>query len=78
VERQTLRRLNERPAVVFTIRTYVTALAELVAAHPGAAETLAATLPTVPDETVAYKGWAGVVGPLTAWLAEHRGAGRLG
>jgi dimethylamine monooxygenase subunit A len=68
VERQTLRRLTERPAITFTIRTYVTALGDLVAAHPGVVESLRATLPTVPPATVAYKGWAGMVGPLRDWL----------
>lgn len=69
VERQTLRRLTDRSAVVFTIRTYVTALDELVTARPEAADALLRTLPTVPADAVAYKGWEGIIGPLIEWLS---------
>lgn len=68
VERQTLRRLTDRPAITFTIRTYVTSLADLLIDHPEAADALRIALPTVPDDTIAYKGWEGVVAPLLAWL----------
>jgi dimethylamine monooxygenase subunit A len=68
VERQTLRRLDHHPAVLFTIRTYVTPLGELVDTYPEAAGALRSTLPTVPPETVSYKGWDGLVGDVTAWL----------
>jgi hypothetical protein len=68
VERQTLRRLTERSAITFTIRTYVTRLDRLVADHPGVAAVMRSTLPTVPADALAYKGWAGLVGPLSAWL----------
>jgi hypothetical protein len=73
VERQTLRRLAAPAAVVFTIRTYVTPLGELVDAYPDAAKALRATLPTVPASTVAYKGWAGLVDSVIGWL-DDRGA----
>lgn len=68
VERQTLRRITERPAVTFTIRTYVTRLDDLVARHPEAAAALASTLATVPSDVSSYKGWDGLVAPLVAWL----------
>ncbi len=72
VERQTLRRLADRPAITFTIRTYVTSLGDLVNDHSEAADSLRTTLPTVPEDTIAYKGWQGAIGPLLAWLdAEH-------
>jgi hypothetical protein len=71
VERQTLRRLSERPAVTFTIRTYVTRLGELVSTHPEVAGALRVALPTVPAATVAYKGWSGLVGPVLAWLDDQ-------
>ncbi len=73
VERQTLRRLAETGAVVFTIRTYVTPLAELLDTHPGLSSALVATLRTVPDEVAAYKGWSG--GRLPALLAALEGRG---
>jgi dimethylamine monooxygenase subunit A len=72
VERQTLRRLTDRPAVTFTIRTYATVLDDLLSAHPDAAGALRATLATVPPDTLAYKGWDGIVGPLLAWLDRPR------
>jgi dimethylamine monooxygenase subunit A len=68
VERQTLRRLPGTDAIVFTIRTYVTALRELVSAHPESAEALASTLQTVPGAVATYKGWTGLLGPLVAAL----------
>jgi hypothetical protein len=68
VERQTLRRLPNHPAVVFTIRTYVTPLTALVERYPEAGDALRTTLPTVPAATVAYKGWSGVVDPVLDWL----------
>jgi hypothetical protein len=64
VERQTLRRLATSGAIVFTIRTYVTALRELLATHSDLGPALAATLQTVSDDVVAYKGWTGLLDPL--------------
>lgn len=74
VERQTLRRISDRPAVTFTIRTYVTRLDELVATRPEAAAALASTLATVPPDTAAYKGWQGLIDPLVAWLRGLEGS----
>lgn len=73
VERQTLRRLAVCGAIVFTIRTYLTSLAQLVSDRPEAAGALAATLRTVPDDVAAYKGWSGLVTPLIEWLDAHDG-----
>ena len=75
VERQTLRRLDGTGAVIFTIRTYVTPLDALVGRYPDAAGALLATLPTVPDATLAYKGWEGLVGTLRGWLESRVPAG---
>jgi hypothetical protein len=69
VERQTLRRLPRTAAVVFTIRTTVQPLAAALATTPGAADALAATLPTVPEDVAAYKGWRPLLAPLSRWLA---------
>jgi hypothetical protein len=75
VERQTLRRLERTGAVVFTIRTYVTALADLIGTHPRVIGDLLLSLPTTPPATVAYKGWGELLGPLMEWLAARAGRG---
>jgi len=75
VERQTLRRLPESGAVVFTIRTYVTPLDELLVARPQVAEALRATLPTVPADTLAYKGWAELAAVLLTRLEANGATG---
>ncbi len=67
VERQTLRRLPASGAVLFTIRTHRSCLAEALAA-PGAAGALAETLRTVDPAHAAYKGWTGWLDPLLAAL----------
>ena len=56
VERQTLRKLPQTGAVVFTIRTYRASLAELVEGHPQTAAAFASTLRSVALDTRAYKG----------------------
>lgn len=71
VERQTLRRLPETGAIVFTIRTRQISLAELVGTRPAAAADLTATLRTVPPATIRYKGWARLMGPMLDWLASN-------
>jgi hypothetical protein len=71
VERETLRRLTDRPAITFTIRTYVASIGDLLIDHPEAAGALRTTLATVPEETIVYKGWHGVIGPLLAWLDDQ-------
>ncbi len=59
VERQTIRRLPRSGAVVFTIRTYVTPLSQILA-RPGAGADLLHAIETAPPATRAYKGWNGV------------------
>jgi hypothetical protein len=71
VERQTLRRLASSGAIVFSIRTYVRPLAEVVDATPGFAIALRDTMRTVSPDVAAYKGWAGLLEPLDAWLDER-------
>jgi hypothetical protein len=68
VERETMRRVGDGPAALFTIGTAVTTLADAVAADPTIAPALLTTLPTVPDDTVAYKGWGSLLDPLRGWL----------
>jgi len=59
VERQTIRRLPETGAVVFTIRNYVTAVAEL-RRQPEFLEHLVAAIESAPPAMQRYKGWVGV------------------
>ncbi|KAM6495690.1 Protein of unknown function (DUF3445) domain containing protein [Amanita muscaria] len=54
-ERQTLRRLPKSGAVIFTIRTYVVPIEELVK-EAGVAGRLASAIESWPDEVVEYKG----------------------
>jgi hypothetical protein len=60
VERQTLRRLPESDAVVFTIRNYVASARSLVDTHPEFGATLLLNLDTAPEAMREYKGWGGV------------------
>jgi hypothetical protein len=57
VERQTLRRLRNSGAVVFSIRTIVRPVHELVSLVPTFAADVLTVLSSAPDETLAYKGW---------------------
>ncbi len=59
VERQTIRRLATTGAIVFTIRSYVSPVAEL-AGQPEFLEHLLAGIEGAPADTQAYKGWVGV------------------
>lgn len=59
VERQTIRALPETHAVIFTIRNYVTSLAEL-ATSSEFMEHLLHGVETAPDQMKDYKGWFGV------------------
>lgn len=68
VERQTLVRLEQSDAIVFTIRTYVTSLRDLVASHPETKSALLLALETAPLHTQQYKGWVGVAAALRPWL----------
>ncbi|MGN6333459.1 MAG: heme-dependent oxidative N-demethylase family protein [Motilibacteraceae bacterium] len=67
VERQTLRRMPS-DSVLFTIRTTVRTLADLVATHPESRGQLALALRTAPDATISYKGWETLRGPVLRWL----------
>ena len=75
VERQTLRRLPESGAVVFTIRTYITRLDAAIAARETAAE-LAGSIRAMPEESRRYKHIAPVAAPLLAWLDARAAAPR--
>ena len=57
IERQTLRRLPESRAIVFSIRTYQQLLADAVC-NPDRCRRVLATLKSLPPETAAYKGLA--------------------
>ena len=59
VERQTIRRLPISDAIIFTIRTYVTPLVEMLGDDVFVSHLLA-SLDGAPPETRRYKGWAGV------------------
>jgi dimethylamine monooxygenase subunit A len=63
VERQTLRRLPESGAVVFTIRTYVHRMADVVDTEERRAAARG-TLETLPAEILSYRGMAKLIGPL--------------
>ena len=65
VERQTIRRLARSRAVVFTIRSYVTALSSLLDDQEFT-ENLLHSLRTAPAATREYKGWGDVAERLAA------------
>jgi hypothetical protein len=67
-ERQTLRRLPESKAVIFTIRTHLHPLLEAIPT-PEAAGLVLQTLESLPDEIAAYKGMAKFIAPLKTALA---------
>jgi hypothetical protein len=60
VERQTLRRLPQSDAIVFTIRNYVASARSLCDANGAFGATLLLNLDTAPDAMREYKGWRGV------------------
>jgi len=66
VERQTIRSLPDTGAIVFTIRTYVRSLDEVIAAHVDVRDNLLAALDQAPAAMRAYKGWCGVADRLRA------------
>ncbi|RZS90831.1 uncharacterized protein DUF3445 [Motilibacter rhizosphaerae] len=70
VERQTLRRLPESGAVVFTIRTFVDPLSCLTSS-PAACADAAAWVRGLTPEMTAYKSLEGMREPLLAWLDEQ-------
>jgi hypothetical protein len=67
VERQTLRRLPETKAVVFTIRTLVEPL-DAIAREPAVAEAMGARIREMDDAMAAYKGIPALREPLLAYL----------
>ncbi len=70
IERQTLRRLPDSGAVVFTIRTLQAPIG-ILRGDPTAAGALAATIRALPSDLATYKlGSLGVRGAVLAWLAE--------
>ncbi len=70
IERQTLRRLPETGAVVFTIRTYQQRMADVVR-NPLRRERLAIALKSMPEETAMYKGLQAIL-PLLIEALKHR------
>lgn len=73
VERQTLSRLPEMDTILFTIKTYRRALAEVVSL-PGVACRLAAAVRALPEETACYKSVAGYRLALLAFLGTRAAA----
>jgi hypothetical protein len=71
IERQTLRRLPESGAVVFTIRTLIDPLTS-IADDPGACARLAEWLRALPREQRAYKRLEELIPDLLAWLDDRR------
>jgi hypothetical protein len=71
VERQTLRRLSQSDAIVFTIRNYVASAKTLCDAHDGFGATLLLNLDTAPEAMREYKGWVGVADRLRAALSTN-------
>lgn len=67
VERQTLRRLPASGAVLFTIRTEVTRLADVIGS-PADARDLAAAIRNMSPAMLAYKHLTNVAPALLAWL----------
>lgn len=67
VERQTLRRLPQTDAILFTIRTYVRRIADCITTAT-AAERLARSVAGLPPEVARYKNVGRFADALTAWL----------
>lgn len=66
LERQTLRRLPDVPAVIFGIRIHVWSLEDVLPRI--SVPELTAALASMPPSIAAYKDLAGVRGPLIEWL----------
>lgn len=73
VERQTLRRLPATGDVLFTIRTHVERLGEVLD-QPASAAALAARIREMPDAIARYKSIAPVRASLLAWLDRRAAA----
>jgi dimethylamine monooxygenase subunit A len=70
-ERQTLTRLPQSGAIVFTIRTQQTPLAA-VATHPDLRTRLAQAIAARPPHQTAYRGGEALRQPLLAWLTRDQ------
>jgi hypothetical protein len=66
VERQTIRCLPDTGAIVFTIRTYVRSIADVIAGHDDFIDNLLRALDQAPAPMRDYKGWRGVADRLRA------------
>jgi len=71
VERQTLTRLPESGAILFTIKTHIDPLAA-IAGRPDLIEGLARAVREMPRDMAAYKALDPIRGPLTGWLDDQR------
>jgi dimethylamine monooxygenase subunit A len=70
VERQTLRRLQQSGAVLFTIRTHVTRLRDAIR-DAKSAQDLEIAVRTMPDDVARYRGMAAFRGALLGWLEQR-------
>jgi hypothetical protein len=68
VERETLRRLPRTGAILFTIRTYTTALTDIASLGNGHA--LADAIDALPHDVADYKGLTAVSSTLANWLRQ--------
>lgn len=75
VERQTLRRLPQTDAILFTIRTYVRRIADCITTA-AAAERLARSVVGLPPEVAQYKNLSRFVDALVAWLNQKAASAR--
>jgi dimethylamine monooxygenase subunit A len=73
VERQTLRRLPQSGAVLFTIRTHVTRLGEAIRDDKNAQD-LALAVRTMPDDVTRYRSVDGFRAALLKWLEARTAA----
>jgi hypothetical protein len=71
VERQTLRQLARTRAVVFTIRTYVAPLREMIESDSQFGENLVRAIEESPPAIHEYKGWRGIGDRLQAALEKE-------
>jgi hypothetical protein len=68
VERQTLVRLPQTDAVIFTIRTYTNTLDELLASDPSHRELLSKAVETTTEDHADYRGWEFIKPALESYL----------
>jgi hypothetical protein len=71
VERQTLRRLPRTDAIIFTIRSYVHPVRQIVETVPESAAKLKIALENAHPEDIAYKNWHKIGPLLTRWLQDQ-------